>query len=137
VGSGTQVTSRRLKEGPAPSDVLAFHTDYSENINGEALLREALEQRGVSKLFLLHEFGDPEYEIDLGIYKPGYRDGGEQYSTTKQIDWMVYASHESSITVCGQWLTQFFRKLHPECAERTYLGPYSTPDLRGTWETDR
>jgi hypothetical protein len=126
-----------LKEGPAPSDVLAFHTDYFESINGEALLRETLAQRGVSKLFLLHEFGDPEYEIELSIYAPGYRDGGEQYSTSTDTDWMVYASHESSITVCGQWLTQFFRKLHPECAERTYKGPYSTPDLRGTWETTK
>jgi hypothetical protein len=98
---------------------------------------KALEQRGVSKLFLLHEFGDPEYEIDLSIFVPGYRDGGEQYSTSTDTDWMVYASHESSITVCGEWMNQLLRKLHPECAERTYKGPYSTPDLRGTWETTR
>jgi hypothetical protein len=124
-----------LKDGPAPSDVLAFHTDYFESINGEALLREALEQQGISRLFLLHEFGDPEYEIELNIYEPGYRDGGEQYSTSEKSDWMVYESHESSITVCGQWLTEFFRKLHPECTERAYKGPYSTLDLRGTWET--
>jgi hypothetical protein len=126
-----------LKEGPAPSNILAFHTDYFESINGEALVHEALEQRGVSKLFLLHEFGDPEYEIDLSIFVPGYRDGGEQYSTSTDTDWMVYASHESSITVCGEWMNQLLRKLHPECAERTYKGPYSTPDLRGTWETTR
>jgi hypothetical protein len=124
-----------LKEGPVPSNVLAFHTDYFESINGQALLREALELRGTSRVFLLHEFGDPEYEIELSIYEPGYGDGGEQYSTSKETDWMVYASHESSITVCGQWLAEFFRKLHPGCAERTYKGPYSTPDLRGTWES--
>jgi hypothetical protein len=94
-----------------------------------------MEQQGISKLFLLHEFGDPEYEIELGIYEPGYRDGGEQYSTSEENNWMVYASHESSITVCGPWLTEVFRKLHRERAERTYKGPYSTPDLRGTWET--
>jgi hypothetical protein len=124
-----------LKEGPAPSDVLTFHTDYFESINGQALLREALEQRGISRVFLLHEFGDPEYEIELSIYAPSYRDGGEQYSTSEETDCMVYASHESSITVCGQWHAEFFRKLHPECAERTYRGPHSTPDPRGTWET--
>jgi hypothetical protein len=56
------------------------------NIDGEALLLEALEQRGISKVFLLHEFGDPEYEIELSIYAPGYRDGGEQYSTSAQTD---------------------------------------------------
>jgi hypothetical protein len=114
-----------LKDGPIPPHIFAFHTDYFQKISGQALLREALERRGVSTVFLLHEFGDPEYEIELGIFAPGYRDGGEQYS----------ASHESSITICGQWLTQLFRELHPECTERTYKGPYSTPDLRGTWET--
>ena len=91
-----------LKEGPAPSDVLTFHTDCFESINGQALLREALEQRGISRVFLLHEFGDPEYEIELSIYAPSYRDGGEQYSTSEETDCMVYASHESPVTVCGQ-----------------------------------
>ena len=126
-----------LKEGPISPGILAFHTDYFESIGGEALLREALEQRGISRLFLLHEFGDPEYEVELSIYSPGYRDGGEQYATSVQADWMVYASHESSITVCGDWLTEFFRRSQPECPERTYRGPYSTPDLRGTWETPK
>lgn len=124
-----------LKDGPIPSHILAFHTDYFQNIGGEALLREVLKKRGVSTIFLLHEFGDPEYEIELGVFVPGYRDGGEQYSTSKEADWVVYASHEASITICGLWLTDFFRRLHPDCVERAYKGPYSTADLRGTWET--
>ncbi len=124
-----------LKEGPIPPHILAFHTDYFQNINGEALLREAFEKRGISTVFLLHEFGDPEYEIELSVFAPGYRDGGEQYSTSEQKDWVVYASHESSITICGHWLTHLFQELHPECPGRTYKGPYSTADLRGTWET--
>lgn len=124
-----------LKNGPIPPHVLAFHTDYFQNIGGEALLREVLKKRGVSTVFLLHEFGDPEYEIELGVFVPGYRGGGEQYSTSKESDWVVYASHESSITICSVWLTNLFRELCPDWAERTYKGPYSTPDLRGTWET--
>jgi hypothetical protein len=124
-----------LRNGPIPPHVLAFHTDYFQNIDGLELIRKELEKRHVSTVFLLHEFGNPDYEIELGIFEPSYRDGGEQYSTSKQMDWMIYASHESSITVCGQWLTEIFCELHPECTERTYGGPYSTPDLRGTWET--
>jgi hypothetical protein len=125
-----------LKEGPVPSHVLAFHTDYFQQIGGATLLREALQARGISRVFQLHEFGSPEYEIELGIFEPSYRDGGEQYSTSVQTDWMVYASHESSITVCGDWLIQIFRERRSDCVERTYKGPYSTPDLRGTWQTD-
>jgi hypothetical protein len=125
-----------LKEGPVPSNALAIHTDYFQEIRGGAILREALQTRGISRVFQLHEFGDPEYEIELGIFEPSYRDGGEQYSTSEQTGWMVYASHESSITICGDWLIQFFCECQPDCTERTYKGPYPTPDLRGTWETD-
>jgi hypothetical protein len=124
-----------LKEGAVPPSVLAFHTDYFERINGLHILRDALERRGVSTVLLLHEFGDPEYEVELGIFEPGYRDGGEQYSTSDPADWIVYASHESSVTIGGEWLIDIFRGLHPECIGLTYKGPYSTPDLRGTWET--
>src|SRR5579859_559002 len=84
-----------LKEGMLPPNTLAFHTDYFQSINGESILRDALENRGVSTVFLLHEFGDPEYEVELGIYEPGYCDGGEQYSTSEGTDWIIYASHES------------------------------------------
>jgi hypothetical protein len=90
-----------LKDGPVPPHILAFHTEYFQNIGGETLLRGALKKRDVSTVFLLHEFGDPDYEIELGSFVPGYRDGGEQYSTSKEADWVVYSSHESSITICG------------------------------------
>jgi len=125
-----------LKEGPAPPQAIAFHIEYFRKIHGAALLRQALQARGIDRVFQIHEFGIPDYEVELGIFEPGYRDGGEQYSTSKETDWVVYASHESSITICGDWLIQFFCERRPGCTERTYNGPYSTPDLRGTWEAD-
>ncbi|MGC1384661.1 MAG: hypothetical protein WA823_12855 [Candidatus Acidiferrales bacterium] len=123
-----------MTRGPAPQNVLAFHVEYFESLNGQQILRDALKQHGVSRVFLLHEFGDPEYEIELGIFQPEYADGGEQYSTSQSADWIIYASQESSITVGGEWLIDAFRTLHPKCVELTYEGPYSTPDLRGTWK---
>jgi hypothetical protein len=93
-------------------------------MNGAALLREALQNRNIARVFQLHEFGDPNYEIDLGILEPSYRDGGESYSTSAQSDWVVYAPHESSITVCGDWLTEAFREKWPGCDERSYRGPH-------------
>lgn len=72
-----------LKEGPVPPNVIAFHDDYFEKINGVALLQNALQAHGIRKVFQLHEFGppEPEYEIDLSIFAPTYGSGGEQYST--------------------------------------------------------
>ncbi|HEX8835480.1 MAG TPA: hypothetical protein VF748_00960 [Candidatus Acidoferrum sp.] len=72
-----------------PPNILAFHTDYFQSTNGQGILREALGRDAISTVFLLHEFGDPEYEIELGVFEPGDRDGGEQYSTSQQTDWIV------------------------------------------------
>jgi hypothetical protein len=70
-----------------------------------------LKNHGVSTVFLLHEFGEPDYEIELGIFGPSYGDGVEQYSASKEMDWIIYASHGSSITVGGGWLIDLFRDL--------------------------
>jgi hypothetical protein len=124
-----------LKEGPAPSDVLTFHTDYFESINGQALLREALEQRGISRVFLLHEFGDPEYEIELSIYAPSYRDGGEQYSTSEETDCRCTRLMNLRLRFAVNGMPSFFASCTQSARNGPIGGPISTPDPRGTWET--
>lgn len=105
-------------------------------MSGLELLHEALKARGILRAFELHEFGpdEPDCEIELSILKPAYLWGGEQYCTGEPLDWVVYASHESSITIAGEWLTGVFKEKWPDWAQRTYGGPYSTEDLRGTWK---
>jgi hypothetical protein len=127
-----------LREGQTPPKVLAFHVDYFQAINGFTLLHNPLGQRGISRVFELNEFGpdEPDYEIELSIFEPSYRWGGEQYCTSAGVDWVVYASHESSITIGGDWLADMLKEKWPECTERTYGGPYSTDDLRGTWKRE-
>jgi len=126
-----------LRDGPAPPNILAFHVEYFKAINGIVLLQDALSRRSISRVFELHEFGpdEPDYEIELSIFDPAYRWGGEQYCTGAGADWVVYASHESSVTIGGDWLMEMLKEKWPECAQHTYLGPYSTRDLRGTWKS--
>jgi hypothetical protein len=64
-----------LREGPIPPNILAFHVDYFNAMNGVDLLRDALGRRGISRVFQLHEFGPDEadYEIELSIFEPAYR----------------------------------------------------------------
>jgi hypothetical protein len=123
-----------LRECDPPSDVMPFHEECFHERHGLELLRKVLAERGIIRVFQLHEFGSPDYEVELSIFEPRYAGGGEQYSTSKSLDWLVYASHESSITIAGDWLSAFFRGQWPDWKERTYQGPYSTADLRGTWE---
>ncbi len=101
-----------LREEPIPPNMMAFHVDYFEKMNGVKLLQEALRMRHFARVFELHEFSpdEPDYEIEVSILKPAYLFGGEQYCTAEGIDWVVYASHESSITVCGEWLTEVLSK---------------------------
>ena len=125
-----------LREGPLPLSILAFHVEYYKKMNGLRILHEALMRRSISRVFELHEFGpdEPDNEIELSILKQAYLWGAEQYCTGKNLDWVVYASHESSITIAGEWLTMIFKEKWPEWAQRSYRGPYSTEDLRGTWK---
>lgn len=125
-----------LREGNPPPNLMPFHEEFFHAMKGPDLLREALADRGITRVFQLHEFGPPDYEIELSIFESRYAGGGEQYSTSESLDWLIYASHESSITIAGDWLAAFFRQEWPDWRERTYQGPYSTADLRGTWKAN-
>jgi hypothetical protein len=46
------------------------------------------------------EPGGFDYEMDLELFEP-YYNGDEGCWTSENIDWLVYASHERSLTVAG------------------------------------
>src|SRR4029077_13938042 len=56
----------------------------------------------------------------LAVPEPAYRGGGEQCGTPEAVNWVVYASHESSITIAEDRLTEIFAKKWPEWS-RAYL----------------
>jgi hypothetical protein len=125
-----------LIEGEAPVRWLAFHTDWFNN-DKAAVLREILVNHGVEQVFELREFGYWGCERHVSTLEPVYT-GEEGYWFTPECDWLVYASHESSITVAGDWIVDEFQKRFPGCEKYAYAGPFSTTDQRGTWkfETD-
>ncbi len=63
----------------------------------------------------------PEYEIELAHFEAAY-DGREGYWTSGEMDWLIYASHESSITVAGEWLLEAVKSVWPEWREHVYTG---------------
>lgn len=121
-----------LKSTDLPLGVLVFHTDYFDGTK-ETLLRDLMTRRGIDLVWELREHGDGEYELELPLFQPQY-DGAEGYWTSTESDWLVYASHESSITLAGDWLVTAFRDVVSDCDQYQYGGPFSTPDLRGTWK---
>lgn len=110
-------------------NVVAFHEELWGQRSGTALLLRALEERAVGRCFALPQIG-PDYELDRALVTPIYRE--HETFVTSDCEWLIYSSHESSITVAG-WLADIFRLQWPDWAQITYQGVFHTEDLRGTW----
>jgi hypothetical protein len=67
----------------------------------ETRIREFLGKRGVKRVFELREDGD-SYQVDLSLAEFMYTSPGlEGFWFDESDDWVVYCSHESSITLAG------------------------------------
>jgi hypothetical protein len=82
-------------------DVVAFNTEGFEAAIDNRDLQGILRRHGVERVWELREYG-PEYEQDITLLAPQYN-GAEGYWCSAGLDWIVYASHESSVTI-GGWL---------------------------------
>jgi hypothetical protein len=112
------------------TDIIAFHEELWESRRGTSVLLKATQERAIEHCFLLLE-GPEDYEIDHSLIDPIY--GGNESFLTSDFEWLVYSSHESSITVAG-WMAAYFRAQWPDWASVTYGGPFHTNDLRGSWD---
>jgi len=111
-----------------PPDVLAFQQAWFDHAVPPAILQRILDRRGTRRVWELREHG-PEYEIDLDEVEPHYN-GAEGYWTSSDMEWFVYASHESSITVAGAWLIAAVKAVWPEWEQHLYTGwDYEPPPL--------
>lgn len=121
-----------LRNGTASQYVLTFHTDWFD-VGKQKTLREILGGHGVEHVLEFREFGEWGCEQHVDGLEAAYN-GEEGYWTSSVMDWLVYASHESSITLAGEWLAREFQRRFPDCSKYEYGGPMSTPDRRGTWK---
>ena len=118
-------------ETPPKKNVIAFHKELWDACGGTSLLLGSLAEHGIERCYVLRELGPPDYELDRSAIDAHY-DGSEAYITS-DAEWLLYSSHESSITVAG-WLADCFRRQWPDAYKVTYSGPFHTGDLRGTWK---
>ncbi len=71
-------------------------------------------------IFKLREHGDG-YEIPVERAGLTYN-GAKGFWTSHDLDWPVYASHESSITFGSHWLVEKMRAALPEFDRYIYKG---------------
>lgn len=94
------------------------------------LLREILRKRSIERVWEIR--WSMTSEIDLDSFSPSYAQSGgstklyganeEAYWTSAEFQWLVYASHEDSITLAGEWLVAAFEDAVPGCRAFTYPG---------------
>jgi hypothetical protein len=86
------------------NDIEAFDAEAFHEVLAPSIMRETLKARGIARIWNLTEYG-PEYEYDLEWLSAFYN-GDEQFFVSKSMDWIVYASHENSITIGGFMLDE-------------------------------
>lgn len=107
---------------PKPPETEAFMEDYFAAEVGIEALKAILSAHGIERVFELREFDhSPEYQLDLEGFNPAYTINGEGYWFSADMDWVIYASHENSITIAGEWLLTEIKEIWPGWEERRWL----------------
>lgn len=104
-----------------PPGVEAFQDTYFETEVSHERLRKLLSSRNIDRVFELQEW-DTEYELELSELEPFYS-GSEGYWCDQTFDWIIYASHESSITI-GGWLLDDVKAVWPNWRDRIWTSPF-------------
>lgn len=102
-------------------DVLAFQAPYFHRALSDGALIDALKARSVDRITEFRE-GGGTHELAVDDLNPAYT-GEEGYWSSSPWDWIVYASHESSITVGGPWLIRAVKSAWPEWQRYVWTSP--------------
>lgn len=114
----------RARDVEPPPHAQAFNADPFFDPKLQQQLRDALAELGVSRVWELRELDtDTDKEIDLVLLEPVYT-GAEGCWTDASLDWLVYASHESSVTVAGEALLPELQRRWPDWQRHLYDSSY-------------
>jgi hypothetical protein len=106
-----------------PQNTEAFQDKYFEEDFGFEKLQKKLIELGIQKVFELNE-GDINYEMETTVFEPCYGiSGNEGFWFDKSFEWLIYASHESSITFAGTVLPKI-KESWSNWQERVWTSPF-------------
>jgi len=107
---------------PRPPHAEGFQDYYFEREFGYAALRRIFAEHGVTSAFEFREDGEA-YVVRVATFEPCYT-GLEGFWTSDRFDWILYASHESSVTVGGEWLLPAVQAAWPSWKRRVWTSPF-------------
>ncbi len=109
-----------LRDTQMPSDVIAFEAEWFFSQISLEMLQGLLQTHEITRIWELRE-GGAVYEMDYQLLDPVY-DGEEGYWTSQDMDWLLYVSHESSLTVAGGWFVSAIQALWPQLHQHLWHG---------------
>jgi hypothetical protein len=104
-----------------PSGVEAFQDAYFGKEIGAMNLHSILRNHGVETVWEMREDSN-NYELELSAFEPHYN-GAEGFWCDSTFDWIIYASHESSISV-GGWLLHEIQQVWVNWEDRIWTTPF-------------
>lgn len=117
-----------LRSEPTPPGVLALQEAWFWHEIPPARLAAILAGHGVKQFWQLsgdfRYYIQGEYEVGLESLEAGRGPGPavEAYWTSGRMDWLVYISHESSVTVAGDWFIKAVKEAWPGWERHLYTG---------------
>ena len=91
--------------------LVAFDSDAFDAAVPSRALSKILASNDIARIWELREHG-PSYIQDINCISPIYN-GAEGYWTSNDIDWLIYASHEMTITI-GGWMLNAVKNIWPK-----------------------
>ena len=122
--------------GTPEAGASTLHDQIMQEPGAYDYLRRPLATHRVTRLLELREWGDG-YELDTPAASFTYT-GAEGFWTSGDMAWMVYASHESSITFGGSWLVEGMRRVSPVSTTTSIVAEFGRvrlPASRGAVRT--
>jgi hypothetical protein len=115
-----------------PIEAVTLHVAAMDTPDAYDNLRCILRDQGIKRLLELREWGEG-HELETADATFTYN-GAEGFWTSGEMGWMIYASHESSITFGSPWLIDGMRRCLPSFDGYLYRGwdltVYEIPPLR-------
>lgn len=102
-----------LREIRAEIDVIAFEADFLEDEQILYCIRDIFARHGITNVCVISELDNVYYsnsfledivwEDEDGYEFPYF---SEQYTFDESHEWLIYKSHNSTVTFAGKWLVQ-------------------------------
>lgn len=109
------------------SNILCLQEEWFSFAITPDILSNILKGQGIRRVWGIKEGAGLVWEVETELVEPWY-DGLESYWTSRELDWILYVSHESSVTIAGDWFIDAVKKAWPDWQQhqwRTY--EYESP----------